>query len=263
MNLEGEIKDSKKYHQVKEASRSWYKRWWGVLVLFILYIIVIFVLAFSFFIFKIANNQEFRESYLLSQRPLDDLSQKEVEDENTRKMRLAIVEGNNTPYLGNKEAEISIIIFSDFNCSYCREAAKVIASLSVKYGQDIKIIVRDFAVLNDESVVLATVAQCAGEQGKYWPMYYKLFELQGQIDLDNPTSLARLVGVGDLKTFTDCLDSGKYDNLIIQTMSDGHFLGIRGTPAWFLNGEKIHEGMIPFESFSELLDKLILYKNSE
>lgn len=261
MNLEEKIEYLRARGEFRRSNRRWYKKWWGVLILIFAYIIIIFSVASLFLIFRVLTNQEFRDSYLFSQKSLELGQEKQLQDEKTREMMLSIVEGNDTPYIGNKDAEISIVVFSDFNCPYCKKASEVIASLSVKYGQKIKIISRDFAVLNDNSLVLATAALCAGEQGKYWPMYYKLFELQGQFDLDNLASLARMAGINDLKSFSDCLNGDKYYNFIVQAVVDGQFLEIKGTPAWFINGEKIHEGLIPFEMFSGFLDEVILNKN--
>lgn len=261
MNLDDKIKYLRDRGQLKRSRRRWYKKWWGVLILFFVYIIIIFSVASLFLIFRVLTNQEFRDFYFSSQNSFEISPENRLEDEKTREMMLSIVEGSDAPYMGNKDAEISIVVFSDFNCPYCKKASEVIASLSVKYGQKVKIISRDFAVLGDDSLALATAALCAGDQGKYWPMYYKLFELQGEFSLDNLASVARMAGVTDLKSFSDCLNGDKYYNFIFQAVVDGQFLEIRGTPAWFVNGEKIHEGLIPFEPFSQFLDELILNKN--
>lgn len=260
MNLDEKIEYLRAKGQSKRFNRRWYKKWWGILVLIVLYFFIIYSLALLFFVIKVFTTPGFRDSYLSSDI-FTQTEEQDQEDLKTKEMRLAIVEGKDTPYLGNPNAEITIVVFSDFNCPYCKKASETIASLSVKYGQKIKIIIRDFAVLSDESVNLATAALCAGDQGKYWPMYYKLFELQGQFTLDELASVARVAGISDLKSFSDCLNSDKYYNFIVQAVVDGQFLEIQGTPSWFINGEKIHEGVIPFESFSQFLDEVIKNKN--
>lgn len=254
MNLEDKIEYLRAKGQEKRINRRWYKKWWGILVLILVYFIVIYFLAFIFLLVKLFVSPDFRNAFLLSDKIENN---QKIEDPKEREMRLAIVEGKDSPYLGNPEAEMVIVVFSDFNCPYCKQASEAIASLSVKYGQKIKIISRDFAVLSDDSLSLATAALCAKDQGKYWPMYYKLFELQGQFALSDLASIARMAGVSDLKSFSDCLNGDKYYNFIVQSVVDGQFLEVKGTPAWFINGEKVHEGSLPFEFFSQFLDKVL------
>lgn len=261
MNLEDRIKYLQEKGRTRKRKRQWYKKWWGVLLVVLLYFVAIFSVAFAFLMGKIIFSPTFREQYILLNRSSD--VNREVENSELAAMRLRIIEGEDSPQIGNPDADITIVVFSDFTCPYCKEEAEVIASLSVKYGKDIKIISREFAVVGEDSVTLATAALCAKDQNRYWPMYYKLFELQGQFALSDLASIARLAGVSDLKLFSDCLNSDKYYNYIVQSMADGQFLEIKGTPAWFINGEKITEGFIPFNLLSQLLDKFLLSKNIE
>ncbi|MDD3711539.1 MAG: thioredoxin domain-containing protein, partial [Patescibacteria group bacterium] len=144
---------------------------------------------------------------------------------------------------------------SDFSCPYCKQSSETITALAVKYGQKLKIIVRDFPILSDDSINLAMVARCAGEQDKYWPMYYKLFELQKDYKELGIGNIIQSVGISDIDKFYNCLDNKKYLNDILKDASDAQFLKIGGTPAWFLNGSKVGEGAIPLATWVSFLDE--------
>lgn len=127
----------------------------------------------------------------------------------------------------------------------------------LKVKDKIKIIVRDYPIISEDSADLAMGAWCAGEQGKYWPMYYKLFELQGTFSVSNLSLVAKEAGVTDINKFSDCLYNQKYLNNIKKDFSDGQYLEITGTPNWYINGIKISSGYISFDNWATLLDKIL------
>ena len=57
----------------------------------------------------------------------------------------------------------------------------------------------------------------------------------------------------DTGTFNECLDSGKYQQEVLQDMQDGRAAGVTGTPAFFINGQLV-PGAVPFEQFQQIID---------
>lgn len=105
---------------------------------------------------------------------------------------------------------------------------------------------RHFAFIGDESRWAAEAAECASEQGRFWDYYDKLFEEQagenvGAFSRDNLKRFATDLGL-DAEQFNQCLDSGKYQDKVLQETTEGQRLGVLGTPTLFVNGQLIRDG---------------------
>ena len=134
--------------------RPWYKKWWGIILIVIGTIILIFVIASGIYIVKqIQNiNNGTSEQYLAE----------------SRQAYLKAINGAADNIYGNQNATITIVEFSDFACPYCQQSYAGLKSIREKYGDKVKIIYRDYP-LHDNSIFLALSARCAGEQGRYQP----------------------------------------------------------------------------------------------
>lgn len=257
MKLEERIEYLKMKKRQKKLFCPWYKKWWGVSLLTLAGFILIFIISFSLLIWRLVKNPEELAAFLSADN-LNQLTVNSAPDE----ARIKLVEGSNHYYLGSDNPVTTIVIFSDFSCPYCKKAAYTISELAVKYNDSIKIIVRDFPVLTEGSYQLSLAARCAGEQGKYFTMYHKLFDKQGTFSTSDLSSLATSAGVSDIKTFSECLSSEKYKTDIAKDFSDGQYLEITGTPAWFIDGYKAGEGAIPVEAWSSFIEETLKEKNN-
>jgi protein-disulfide isomerase len=255
MNIDERIEYLRKKGMAKRALSRWYKKWWGVLLIIVISLLLIYALSFAFLMIRLMNNPDELGSVMSSR--ITQQNQKNQKAQENYLANIRLVEGLNSNFLGPQEADFTIVVFSDFTCPYCKEASDTITKLAVKYGSKLKIIIRDFPILSDDSVDLAMVARCAGEQDKYWPMYYKLFEFQKDYKSLGIASIAQSANITDLDKFYNCIDQEKYLNDILKDASDAQFLKINGTPAWFLNGSKVGEGAIPFSTWDAFLTENI------
>jgi protein-disulfide isomerase len=117
-----------------------------------------------------------------------------------------------------------------------------------------------FAFLGDESIIASEASECADEQGKFWEYHDYLFEHQqgenqGGFSKDNLKSYAAVLGL-DTQTFNQCLDSGKYKDVIDQQSQFGRQLGVQSTPSFLINGTPI-VGAQPFTSFQQVINQLL------
>lgn len=165
----------------------------------------------------------------------------------------------NGPTKGDKKAPVTLIEFSDFQCSFCRKFWKktlpLIEERYIKTGK-VKLVYRHFAILGKPSKAAAQAAECAGEQGKFWDYHDKLFASAGSLFAFTRGSLkgyARELGLKD-KLFSQCIDSAKYSKKVDGETSIAASLGARGTPTFFLNGRLI-VGAQPFEVFEAVIEK--------
>lgn len=163
------------------------------------------------------------------------------------------------PSRGNGNAPVVLIEFSDFQCSFCKKfwqaTLPLIDKRYINPGK-VKFVYRHFAILGKPSVAAAQAVECAGEQGKFWPYHDKLFFSAGSALAFADGKLRDYAKELGLKTqqFNQCLDSGKYLKKVEGETSMAAFLGARGTPAFFLNGQ-LMVGAQPFESFEAAIEK--------
>lgn len=158
---------------------------------------------------------------------------------------------------GDKNAPITIIEFSDFQCPFCeRFYTETLSELDEKYIKTgkVKLIYRDFPLENihPNARPAAEASECAHEQDKYWDMHNKMFENQQSLSVANYKKWARELGL-DGKKFDDCVDTNKYADEVSKDLADGSAVGVTGTPAFFVNGKSL-SGAQPFSAFEALIE---------
>lgn len=179
------------------------------------------------------------------------------------------ISADNDPIIGNPNALITIIEFSDFQCPFCaRFHIQTLPTIMEEYIEkgDVKLVFRDFPLQNihPNAVPASVAAECANEQGKFKEMHDILFERQNEwsnletvyvIDLFNQYS--EQINL-EQEQFTSCLSTGKYVKEIQNDLNDGRAYGITGTPGFFIGNQEIGfvelKGAQPFESFKKVID---------
>ena len=160
------------------------------------------------------------------------------------------------PVKGDKNAKVTIVEFSDYQCPFCgrffRDTLPQIEEQYVRTGK-IKMVFRDFPLSFHENAQKAgEAAECAEDQDKYWEMHDKLFQNQQKLAVTDLKQYAADLKL-DTKKFNDCLDSSKHKAEVQKDMADGSSYGVSGTPAFFINGRKL-VGAQPFSAFKSIID---------
>ncbi len=164
------------------------------------------------------------------------------------------------PILGDKNAVVTIIEFSDFECPYCRRVQPTLKRLLKEYEGQVRLVFRDFPLsFHKNAQKAAEAAQCAGDQDKFWPYHDKLFE-QTALAPDDLKKYAGEIDL-DMDQFTACLDSGKYTQEVANDMKDGQAVGVSSTPSFFVNGQPL-SGAVPYERFQELVEAALAQNQS-
>lgn len=159
---------------------------------------------------------------------------------------------------GGKNAKVTLIIYTDFECPYCLKHYDVTKELQKKYGDKIKLVVRNYPLsFHAQAQKAAEASECAAEQGKFWQMYDALFAANRAktMSVDQWKSEAKKLGL-DIKKFNTCLDSGKDAAKVKAQLDGGLSAGVEGTPATFING-KMLSGAMPLESYIAEIDPLL------
>ncbi|MGH9777650.1 MAG: thioredoxin domain-containing protein [Candidatus Acidiferrales bacterium] len=156
---------------------------------------------------------------------------------------------------GDKNAPVTIVEFSDFQCPFCRKVHPVLKELLSRYEGKVKLAYRDFPLraLHPDAVRAAEASRCAAEQGSYWQYHDRLFESQNKLDGASLGKYAEELGL-DRKQFDDCLTTGKFRPQIERDYQDGIRLGVTGTPAFFVNGTVL-TGALPLASFEKVIEE--------
>lgn len=155
---------------------------------------------------------------------------------------------------GPSGAPVTIIEISEFQCPYCDKAKKTVDELMEIYPDKIKLVFKHLPLDFHESAQKAAEAfECAGEQGKYWEMYDKLFDNQENLKI---ADLKKYAGELNIQTsqFNECLDFGKYEEKIKRDIEEAQEFGVSGTPGFFINKQFIG-GAQPLEVFKEAVER--------
>ena len=157
---------------------------------------------------------------------------------------------------GSKDAPVTIVEFSDFQCPFCgrfyQETLPQLRENYVKTGK-VKIVYRDFPLpFHENAQKAAEASECAHEQGKFWQMHDMMFSHQDAITVANLKQYAKSLGL-DTTKFNQCLDSGKYASEVQKDETDGSAYGVGGTPTFFINGQQL-VGAQPYQAFQQAID---------
>lgn len=165
-----------------------------------------------------------------------------------------LAERYGSSFLGNRTSTLVIVEFADFDCPVCLEEFPIIRSVVSKYQNDVLFIFRNYPVRGNNSITLAQAALCAEEQGKFWQFHDRLFANQGKIKTtDDVKNLAVMSGL-DWDKLNQCVVSDKYRQRLMQDSQDALDLGVRGTPTFFVNGNKL-EGAISATDWEAIIKK--------
>ncbi len=177
------------------------------------------------------------------------------------------------PVLGNKDAKVTIIEFSDYQCPFCRKFwTDTLPELKKNYIDTgkVKLVLRDFPLvsIHPSAQIASEAAECVREKGRdsaYFKYHDKLFEEQNKLDSgtkSGPVTKTVQFTAADLKKWAkelgydigSCLDDGKYSSEVEKDLADGSAAGVQGTPSFFING-KMLGGAYPYSEFKKIVDE--------
>lgn len=166
------------------------------------------------------------------------------------------VEVGNAPIAGGKDAKVTIVEFSDFQCPFCAKGADLLKEIKKKYGNKVKVAFKNFPLpFHNHAEQAAVAGMCANEQGAdfFWKMHDAMFANQDALDTEGLKKTAKSVGV-KMDAFEKCLAENKYLAQVKADMEEGRKIKVKSTPTFFINGQLIN-GAQPMEVFAEIIDE--------
>jgi protein-disulfide isomerase len=158
------------------------------------------------------------------------------------------------PALGPKNAAVTIVMFSDFQCPFCQRVEPTIAELRAKYGDDLRVVWKDlpldFHANAEPAATVARVAFLAKGDAAFWHVHDRMFAAQDQLGPESYVRWLSEVGV----------DQAKYEQLapaavaaVRANLELSKQLNVQGTPNFFIDGERL-TGAQPVEKFQVVID---------
>jgi protein-disulfide isomerase len=151
--------------------------------------------------------------------------------------------------MGNPEGSITLVEFSDYACSFCRQSLPDVEAL-VAANPDLKVVVREYPILRPESVDAARMALAAAQQGRYPAFHEAMFRL-GPPSAESIEAAAREAGL-DLARARQAIESGMFDAQLQANGTLAAQLGINGTPA-FIVGNRTLNGAVGRDAIGEAI----------
>ena len=149
-----------------------------------------------------------------------------------------LISTDNDPGRGPVNAPVTIVEFTDFQCPACAALHPVLEDVLKNYGNQVRLVVRDFPLRHHANArKAAEAANAAHAQGKFFEYATLLFKNQNALDVASLKKYATELGL-DRKTFDAALNSGTYTAEIKHDIDDGEIYGIDSTPTIFINGVK-------------------------
>jgi protein-disulfide isomerase len=163
------------------------------------------------------------------------------------------VDVGNAPVRGPKNAPITVVLFSDFQCPFCGRVEPSIAELEKAYPGKVRVAWKNFPLsFHSNAKPAAEAALAANEQGKFWEMHDILFKNQQALSAADLEKYAKEIGL-NLDRFKAAMDSHKFAAQIDADTKQGSELGVSGTPAAFVNGQLV-SGAQPVDAFKKIVD---------
>lgn len=171
---------------------------------------------------------------------------------------------DNDPILGDPDAKISIVEFSDFQCPFCaRSHINALADLRnsnyFKNGE-VNLVYKQFPLnsIHPYAQKAGEASLCAQDQGQFWEYHDILFANQGALDVDSLKTYATQLGF-DTGEFNSCLDGGKYTSEVNKETAQATAAGGRGTPYFVIinndNGNTVAvSGAVPWSNFETAIN---------
>ena len=187
----------------------------------------------------------------------------------------AAVAVSGRPSLGRKDAPVTLVEFSDYQCPFCKRHFSTVYPIIKKDYIDtgkLRYVFRDFPIasLHPQAQKAHEAAYCGREQNRYWEMHEILFENSQDLSVPALKRYATKIALNEDR-FNACLESGKYAGEIEKEIAEGTQVGVNGTPAFFIgpsgSGEKIAGTMVtgaqPLATFKQVIDGLLIASQAE
>ncbi len=206
----------------------------------------------KFFEIIVESQQEFQKK-----KQIEEAKREETERENAIKNPLKPAITDASRQRGPKDAPITIVEYSDFQCPYCSAGYKNLEQLRKLHGDKLRVVFKNFP-LNFHPLAMPAAqwfeALALQSPEKAWAFHDMMFENQSKLGEDYFKAVTKDLGLDAAKAAKDA-KSEAVAKKIEADMVEAKGFGIEGTPAYLINGVPLR-GAYPVEAFEKIIAKL-------
>jgi protein-disulfide isomerase len=161
---------------------------------------------------------------------------------------------DNSPALGPKDAAVTLVEFSDFQCPFCSRVTPTLTKIKETYGDKVQVVFKHLPLsIHPKAPAAHAAAEAAHRQGKFWEMHDQIFANQRAMSPEKYREFAEGMGL-DVDQFDRDRASAELKKRVDADAAQAAKLGVTGTPAFFINGRYL-SGAQPFEAFKRIIDE--------
>ena len=179
-------------------------------------------------------------------------AQKQAHAQAVKDLKPKLVNEPASPVLGNPAGDVTVVEFLDYRCPYCKAMHQSIADMIAADG-NVRVVVKEFPILGDDSLFAARAALAAGKQGKYSEMHTALMTFKGKLSAKDVENIALGLAL-DVAKLKEDMVAPEVDQELQQNYNLAETLGINGTPA-FIIGDTLIPGAIKLEDLKAHIAK--------
>jgi protein-disulfide isomerase len=158
------------------------------------------------------------------------------------------------PALGSEGASVTIAVFSDFQCQFCKNVNETLKQVVQNNGDKVRVVHKNLPLPNHpQSFKAAQAAYCAAGQKKFWQYHDLLFEHANELAENSLKKYAGEIGL-DLNAFNSCLESVASSDAVMKDLQEARRAGIFSTPTFIING-RVLKGARNIEEFQALIEQ--------
>jgi len=161
-----------------------------------------------------------------------------AEEEKAKKSindNLAALTDESLPFIGNKDGDVTVVEFFDYNCGYCKRAIPDIRAI-LEEDKNVKFVFKEMPILGPSSRTAAQYALAAQKQGKYFDYHAALMEHRGPKDEGSLEKIAKDLDLNVDQMKKDA-NSKEISDAIEKSIALAGDIGVRGTPAFIVESE--------------------------
>ena len=157
------------------------------------------------------------------------------------------------PGIFQKNADVTIYEFFDYNCGYCKSVVKTIME-TISEDKRINVVFVEFPILSQESYTAAVAALASQKQNLYNKFHLSLMKIRGKVDNEKVFKTANEIGL-DIEKLKIDMNNSQIAKRLNQNREIAKILNLNGTPA-FIIGDVIYPGALTKENLKEIIKKV-------
>jgi protein-disulfide isomerase len=157
------------------------------------------------------------------------------------------------PFRGPKDARVTFVEFSDFQCPYCAEAVVKLNAVLKAYPTQVKLVFKQYPLdTHSQAALAAAAALAAHRQGKFWQLHDAMYADRTHLSRANILAMAGAAGL-DTKRFTQDWDSPAVKQDLAREVTEGDKAGVEATPTIFIDGQK-YNGALELDAIRPVIE---------